>query len=150
MSIQNQWKAYVIGGVAALAISVNAVIAADPVPRMVFTPSSYDEALIKRAPRVTAANSETKTRYVSYADLNLSVQAGVDTLYQRIESASKKVCAPRERPRSFAYADWLRCYTMAMDGAVSQANVAILSAHHAAVKLKQEVEQREYVASSGH
>ncbi|MBA6413177.1 UrcA family protein [Parahaliea sp. F7430] len=58
---------------------------------------------------------------VGYADLNLNHNAGLEVLYQRLESATIQVCGPREDGRNIAlYRDQQRCLNRAMDGAIAK------------------------------
>lgn len=76
---------------------------------------------------------QTRTRAVSYADLNLERKAGLDTLYSRLESASREVCSPRESYRSWAMSkDWQACYSHAMDKAVADIGNLGLQDYHVA------------------
>jgi UrcA family protein len=77
---------------------------------------------------------QTRTRAVSYADLNLERKAGLDTLYSRLESASREVCSPRESYRSRAMnQDWQACYSHAMDKAVADVGNLDLQDYHLAI-----------------
>jgi len=79
------------------------------------------------------AGVQTRTRAVSYADLNLERKAGLDTLYSRLESASREVCSPRESYRSWAMSqDWQSCYSHAMDKAVADVGNLNLQDYHLA------------------
>jgi UrcA family protein len=80
-----------------------------------------------------SAGVQTRTRAVSYADLNLDRKAGLDTLYSRLESASREVCSPRESYRSWAMSqDWQSCYSHAMDKAVADVGNLNLQDYHLA------------------
>ena len=60
---------------------------------------------------------------VTYADLDLSAPAGVQTLLQRISIASKKVCG--KRPTTIRYGQletYIECRETAMNGAVERIN----------------------------
>ncbi len=72
---------------------------------------------------------------VSYADLDLSSQAGLIALYKRLQGASSAVCGPR---RSHLAAGSLRqliknksCYHNALSKAVAKINNAELNEIHA-------------------
>lgn len=63
---------------------------------------------------------EERSLAVGFADLNLNRQAGVNTLYQRLEQATALVCGPRESGRELArHRDWAQCYKTAMDRAIA-------------------------------
>jgi UrcA family protein len=82
--------------------------------------------------RVSAADGYVSHSVkVSYADLNLSSEAGAATLYQRIRSAARNVCSPEpgERPLE-RYRDWKQCYETAINNAVGKVNSPLLSALH--------------------
>lgn len=58
---------------------------------------------------------------VSFADLNLTRSAGLDTLYRRLERATELVCGPREDGRNLAlHRDQQQCRSHAMDAAVAE------------------------------
>jgi UrcA family protein len=67
-----------------------------------------------------AAHAEqvTQSQQVSYADLNLSTKAGMQTLMSRISGAAKDVCGPapevREKDRGYQ-----ACVNAAVDGALA-------------------------------
>lgn len=76
---------------------------------------------------------QTRTRAVSYADLNLERKAGLDTLYSRLESASREVCSPQESYRSWAMSqDWQACYSHAINKAVADVGNLDLQDYHLA------------------
>ena len=92
-----------------------------------FSQQSFGAALITESGR---------TRTVSTADLDLNGQAGVTTLYQRIQAAARAVCREealsfRKETRSFASAGERRaCIAHAIDGAVAAVDNVRLSALH--------------------
>ena len=66
-----------------------------------------------------------RSETVSYSDLNLSSQSGVQALYGRIHAAAKRVCA---QP-----ADWpspRSCMSKAESDAVSKVNIPLLTAFY--------------------
>jgi UrcA family protein len=76
---------------------------------------------------------QTRTKAVSYADLNLDHKAGLDTLYSRLESASREVCSPHDSYRNWAMSrDWQACYSHAMDKAVADVGNLGLQDYHLA------------------
>ncbi len=79
------------------------------------------------------AGVQTRTRAVSYADLNLDRQAGLDTLYSRLEFASREVCSPQASYHSRAMnSDWQTCYSRAMDKAIADVGNLGLQDYHVA------------------
>lgn len=85
-----------------------------------------------QAPRPDRRLTETRSVVVSYADLDLSRQAGVDTLYTRLRSASKTVCGTRDVRIVQRRRDWDRCYDEALDNAVATVGVEQMVAEHRA------------------
>jgi UrcA family protein len=70
---------------------------------------------------------------VPLTDINLSNQAGVETLYQRLQSAARQICGPQQ----YKAAGSLRqvklnqqCYVKALDRAVSEAGNELLTKIH--------------------
>jgi UrcA family protein len=101
--------------------------------------------IVQGTPRIWGAGVGHRAKTVVYADLNLDHQAGVDTLYVRLESASKEVCAPRADYRNRAMRqDWQACYSHAMDTAVEQVGHLGLQEYHLA-KTGREVSELEQV-----
>ncbi len=89
-------------------------------------------AIASATPNIS--NVEDAAVRVSYADLNLSSEAGLVTLYSRLKSASNAVCGPR----SLLEAGSLRqlsqnkvCYRNALSKAVAKFNNATLDEIHA-------------------
>jgi UrcA family protein len=83
------------------------------------------------APASAGDEYVTHSVKVSFADLNLSSEAGAATLYQRIRGAARTVCSPNpgERPPE-RYRDWKQCYETAINNAVGKVNSPLLSALH--------------------
>ena len=101
---------------------------------------------IHGTPRIWGAGVAHRSKSVGYADLNLNNPAGVETLYVRLESASREVCAPREDYHNRAMrADWEACYEYAMDAAVEQVGNLGLQEYHLA-KTGRDVSGVEQVA----
>lgn len=71
------------------------------------------------------AQSEPLSTKVSYSDLNLASDTGVETLKHRIRSASKSVC-PSVRDDTPIHVD--RCRKQATNTAYRQLNVAVAKA----------------------
>ena len=71
---------------------------------------------------------------VSYAELNLSNQAGLEVLYERLKTASEKVCGLESVDGGFfshtAKDDRQRCYDDALDAAVARVDDPNLTAMH--------------------
>jgi UrcA family protein len=64
---------------------------------------------------------------VPYGDLDLSTQAGAQTLYNRIAGAARTVCGYEGRPL-LERSSWKACYRDAISGAITQVNSPLLSA----------------------
>jgi UrcA family protein len=76
------------------------------------------------------ATDQVPAIVVSYADLDVSKPAGIETLYRRIDYAARQVCAPlagRDIRRTFL---WRECRSEAMAAAVSTINRPMLTALH--------------------
>jgi UrcA family protein len=102
--------------------------------------------IIQGTPRIWGAGVGHRAVTVSYADLNLNNQAGIDTLYVRLEGASKEVCSPRADFRNRAmHRDWQACYGHALDTAVEQVGDFALQEYHLA-KTGRDVSDLEQVA----
>jgi UrcA family protein len=65
---------------------------------------------------------------VSYADLDVTTQAGATTLYARIRGAAEAVCRPLEGKRLSERAQWKACYEHAVAEAVQTVNRPALTA----------------------
>ncbi len=77
---------------------------------------------------------EEATVRVSYADLNLSNEAGLLTLYSRLQGASDVVCGPRSLVEAGSLAQLAKnksCYRNALSKAVAKINNAELNEIHA-------------------
>ena len=75
------------------------------------------------APAALAEKPVSASAPVTYADLDLSAPAGVQTLFQRISVASRKVCG--KRPMTVRYGQLerhLECRETAMNVAVERIN----------------------------
>lgn len=85
--------------------------------------------MIAMAPVAAADPFERNAIKVSYADLNLSSEAGAKSLLARIKTASKQVCGPRPSSRdvrqSFHYQ---ACYQDSLSQAVAAIDSPVLSA----------------------
>jgi UrcA family protein len=69
---------------------------------------------------------DIRSETVSFSDLNLSSQSGVEALYGRIHAAAKRVCA---QP-SGEWATPRSCMTKAESDAISKVNVPLLTAFY--------------------
>ncbi len=79
------------------------------------------------------SGSVSSASVVSYADLNLSSAAGIDTLYSRLTGAAKNVCGRAADIRDAAdHQDWKACYRQAMEQAVKAVGNPALARVHAA------------------
>jgi UrcA family protein len=92
----------------------------------------------------SAAPANARSMTVSYADLDLSGQAGVDALYSRLRTAADQVCGPkgdgRDLTRRFV---WKQCYEAALDNAVrTVAHVGLSEVHLAQTGRRVGGEQR--------
>lgn len=76
---------------------------------------------------VPAAAEETTKVLVAYGDLDLTSDAGQETLNKRIRGAVKRVCSPIE-PSASGYLSNKACKRAAFAGAHSQMQVAIARA----------------------
>ena len=83
----------------------------------------------------TLSHFEPKMATVSYADLNLENEEGVQVLYQRLQRASKKVCGIRPKKiygsNVYKVRESLRCYRAALAGAVEKFDNDDLTRMHA-------------------
>jgi UrcA family protein len=71
-----------------------------------------------------AVASDTRSESVKFGDLNLSSQAGVETLYERIHAAAKRVC---EQPAGELGAT-RSCVKKAEGEAIGKVNLPLLTA----------------------
>jgi UrcA family protein len=79
-----------------------------------------------------ATDLQTRRYVVRFADLDLSSEAGVKTLYRRIRSAAESVCAPLGGARELArQAQWRACRDTAIADAVAEIDHPMLSQHYA-------------------
>lgn len=84
---------------------------------------------------VINANAEDSYNYiprvvVHYGDLDLSTEAGANTLYHRLQSASRLVCRSFDSADISQRAKWQACYRQALSGAVSKVNRETVTALH--------------------
>lgn len=79
----------------------------------------------------SANGSVGSSHAVAFGDLDLTSQAGIDTLYKRLRSAANRVCSPREDIRNLPmHRDWRQCMKGALDRAVSELNLPALTQTH--------------------
>ena len=79
----------------------------------------------------TPINSDdTAHTHVSYADLNLDSEEGVQELYVRLRHASRKVCGVTS-PMSFGTMAWRACYRNTLTNVVDKFNNRNLVRIHA-------------------
>ena len=80
---------------------------------------------------VLAGPPADPSKTVSYADLNLKSQAGVDALYKRIRKAAYEVCQMPTGTRQIRIeSEFKACKLDAIDRAVQQINLPTLTALH--------------------
>lgn len=68
---------------------------------------------------------------VRFADLNLESEAGIETLYSRLNGAARKVCGTADRGDLQAYDDMKQCRRKSIDAAVARIGNKALAARHA-------------------
>jgi UrcA family protein len=100
--------------------------------RLSFALLSALAAIASASPRASAADQYiTHSVKVSFADLNLDTSQGAAALYERIQSAARKVCSPESGERPIErYRDWRACREAAVGNAVAKVNRPLLSALH--------------------
>ena len=83
---------------------------------------------------VAFAAPPTSSTVVQYRDLDLSTEAGVQALYERIKTAAKRVCFHETDGQSLVdkQAVYVACYRDTIGNAVKQLGVARLAAVHRA------------------
>lgn len=80
-----------------------------------------------------SAGMEDAAVKVSYADLNISNEAGARALYRRLQQASREVCGVRsfvEHGSLEATAEARQCYNDALESAVAKIGSEMLSDIH--------------------
>ena len=87
-------------------------------------------SLLLAIPAHAQDRDNAPTKIVRYADLNLNTQQGIDTLYQRLQSASRSVCSQFKSRDLSMRKHWQDCYRQALSGAVNKINVEKLTALH--------------------
>ena len=108
---------WVIALLAAFVLGTSASVDAQGVTEVVVTGT--------KAP----VGSETRTKTVSYADLDLSKSAGLGTLLDRIHSAANDVCSPAPSgPNARESAEFKGCVRHALNSALRELNNPRLTA----------------------
>lgn len=74
--------------------------------------------------------AETRSVTVRYDDLKLEAKAGGQTLYSRLETASRAVCSPEESRNLAMRREWTTCYANALDDAVAETGIGSVLALH--------------------
>ena len=91
---------------------------------------SEDRAANSRPVLHMRQGAESRSVTVRYGDLDLSRTAGAQTLYVRLTSAARTVCAPSPTRDLAAHRDWNRCFSEALDDAVTETGSHALAALH--------------------
>lgn len=73
-------------------------------------------------------NGDTRSVAVSYADLNLREQAGVNTLSRRIKQAAYRVCGVASGQDLLTYMSAHKCFKASMTRAMRSVDLAVLQA----------------------
>lgn len=84
------------------------------------------------APMARRQGAETRSVTVRFDDLALQRPAGAKTLYARLRTAARNVCAPAAPRELAAHRDWNQCYSEALDQAVAATESSQVSALHLA------------------
>ena len=89
---------------------------------------TVSEVTVRATP--TRPGAEVRSKVVSYRDLNVGTQEGVQTLLGRIRQAGEDVCSPApDTLRNIAdFQDYQRCRTEALNGALAQVDSPALAA----------------------
>jgi len=75
-----------------------------------------------------------QTRTVSFAELNMSGQAGAETLYRRIVAAAEGVCNRPDNSNIGATIRFHRCVAGAVSRAVADVNAPTLNRYYASIQ----------------
>jgi UrcA family protein len=73
-------------------------------------------------------SSQSLTKTVSYADLNLDTESGTKALYVRIRDAAKDVCSRYQSEELSRKRVWSVCVSSALTSAAEQINKPMLTA----------------------
>lgn len=98
--------------------------------KFLLTVASVAAAATLPAPALFAATiADVPTVAVSYTDLNLANDAGVDALRHRVASAAQRVCGDYDSRDARAFGEARRCQAIALNDAQPQMDQAITNAH---------------------
>lgn len=75
-------------------------------------------------------DGEPRTKVVSFADLNLNGEPGVQTLYGRLRLAAAEVCAPFRGNSLREKTKWHECFDPALARSVAKVDEPRLTAYH--------------------
>ncbi len=78
----------------------------------------------------SGSDDGVRKQTVSYAELDLTKQAGAEALYKRIQRAAFTVCGGYETPLPGSYTRKSRCFKTAVNEAVAKVNSPLLTALH--------------------
>ncbi len=67
---------------------------------------------------------------VSYGELNLRSQRGVEVLYQRLANAAKEVCSPLNAQRAHTVGAYRQCVSDALSNAIRDVDQPLLTQYH--------------------
>ncbi|HEY5263872.1 MAG TPA: UrcA family protein [Steroidobacteraceae bacterium] len=82
-----------------------------------------NEIVVTGHKAAAAPGTEVRSTTVGYSDLDLSKSAGLSTLLVRIREAATTVCSPQPQANDFpGSTDYRKCYSNAVDTAVTQVN----------------------------
>jgi UrcA family protein len=81
-------------------------------------------------PAIADQSDEPLTKVVSYADLNVSGDAGARTLYGRLRMAAMQVCAPFRGTTLREKTNWRECFNPALARSVAKVDEPALTAYH--------------------
>jgi UrcA family protein len=76
------------------------------------------------------SDGEALTKVVSYADLNLNGEPGVQTLYGRLRMAAAEVCTPFRGNSLRERTNWRECFNPALARSVAEIGEPMLTAYH--------------------
>jgi UrcA family protein len=91
---------------------------------------AYSSAILLACVLVTsnaAADEQVRTETVKFQDLNVATHAGVEALYSRIHSASKRVCSESDPVMQAAV---IACTRNADAKAIEKVNLPLLTAYY--------------------
>lgn len=78
----------------------------------------------------SGSDDGVRKQTVSFAELDLTKQAGAEALYERIKRAAFAVCGGYETPLPGIYTAKSRCFKTAVNEAVAKVNSPLLTALH--------------------